>query len=63
MSSHFQMTLPSCGALLGLRIDDDDNLEAGGSVIVIFKGEGDRSVSPTIVLDDSEQPVEDTIVL
>ena len=58
MTSHFRMTLPACGSLLGLRIDDpEQKLGSTGSVLVLFKEDGDHAVSPTIVLDAQDEIV------
>ena len=62
MTSHFRMTLPACGSLLGLRIDDEEQQLGTGSVIILFKEDGDHAVSPTIVLDAADAP-EKTVVL
>ena len=63
MTSHFRMTLPACGSLLGLRIDDEEQqLGTNGSVIILFKENGDHAVSPTIVLDAADKAT-NTVVL
>lgn len=64
MTSHFRMDLPSCGSLLGLRIDDEENgVGSSGSVIVMFTEDGDGTVSPTIILPDAEVEPIRTIVI